>query len=115
LAPSLLYDTVAERVEGITMAWDPQAVKDALDLEMHPIQDEPSKSYTDVAESMLEENLPAAVQSLVWMSLWSENESYRYKASVYIIDRVLGRTTDKPLKVEDSEDVLKKLLAGVVN
>ena len=64
------------------------------------------------AERILQENLPAVVQSVVKLSRAAESENVRLSAAKYIIDRNLGKITDPALPKED--DPTRRLLDGVV-
>lgn len=91
--------------------WDPDAVKQAIDMEL---QFGDSSTSESLALSTLRKNAAFAADSIAYLATHSENESIRLKASQYILDRVMGRITDTPI-TSGSEDVYTKLVEGVVN
>jgi hypothetical protein len=90
--------------------WNPEAIKQALDLELHPVQGEDPVDVLALARKKLKDALPFAVDSLVWLACYSENEAQRSKAATYIVDRVFGRVDASPLERADEEDELKALI-----
>lgn len=98
-------------------SWDPDAIKQALDLELNPVQGEPDKEPRDIGRKKMLDNAALVVDSVVWLALYSDNEGTRLNASKYLIDRVYGRMTDVPLPDgETVEDNLTKLIkAAKVN
>jgi hypothetical protein len=91
-------------------AWNPKRALAALAGERDLAGED--KSMTQVAETLLEENLPQAVLAIVHMSQHSPNERIRLNAAQYIVDRNLGKITDQGM-VGDS-DPLERLLGACV-
>lgn len=91
--------------------WDPEAVKEALDLEMKYHDD---KTPEAVATQKLKNSAAYAADAIIHLAIYSENESIRLKAATYITDRVMGKITDQPLGAGSKGDLLKQLLDGVV-
>lgn len=92
------------------MHWNPEKVKQAIDMEMHVNGKKPE----EVATKKLREALPAAVEALVQVALYSDNETLRCKAAQYIIDRNMGRVTDVPMGYKGS-DPLTNLVEEIVS
>lgn len=54
----------------------------------------PTETDHDRAKRILDEAAPVAAMSIVQLSRLASNENLRYRASVYILDRVLGVAKD---------------------
>lgn len=92
--------------------WDPEAVKQAIDMDLH-LGDGASTSE-QLAIKRIRDNAAFAADSIVYLAMHSENESIRFKAAQYILDRVMGRVTDTPI-TESTEDAYSRLMEGVVS
>lgn len=102
--------------------WDPVEVEQVLEAERsyHAQCDEdgneiPSTrpSYPEMSRRKLRDNCALAVESIVWLSRFSDDERLRFKASKYIVDRVMGKT-DKKAMSGSGGDLLQELVSGVV-
>lgn len=103
-------------------AWDPQAVKHAIDLQLD--YDAPESQSAEAAEALrrmgsealarnkAREAAPVAMDAIIHLATYAENESLRFKAASYIVDRVLGRITDVPMDASaiNEDDPLTKLV-----
>ena len=94
--------------------WNPSEIQEALDLELHPVEGEKPKSPEDVARKQMIESVPMAMQSIMHVAFYGESEANRLKASQYLVDKVLGRTTDMPIGHADKKQALDRFLEGVV-
>lgn len=99
--------------------WDPVRVKQAIDLElnfgsMDPSDTDSSPNTTPetLAKDHARRSLPVAMDSIIHLATYSENEGLRLKAATYLVDRVLGRITDTPIysDVDDDTDPLVRLV-----
>jgi hypothetical protein len=95
--------------------WDPEAVKQALDMELNPVQGEPAKTPEQVSRSKLTEAVPLAADVLLHIMLYSENEGMRWKSAVEVLNRVLGKATDVPLGAANKDGELEKFMKKVVS
>jgi len=91
-------------------AWNPKRALAALAGERDLAGNE--KSMTQIAEGLLEENLPQAVIAIAHMAQHSPNERIRLSAAQYIVDRNLGKITDQGMVGES--DPLESLLGACV-
>jgi len=94
-------------------AWDPVRVKQAIDMELNFNTDSGSDAPTHetLAKSKARNALPVAMDSIIHLAVYSDNETMRFKAATYLVDRVLGRVTDVPMYNEiDDDDPLTKLV-----
>src|SRR5689334_1601338 len=66
--------------------WLPEAMIDALITERAV---EPEMSDEEYARLILMRSAPKAAQSVAWLSMYSNNEQIRLKASQFILDGVL--------------------------
>lgn len=96
--------------------WDPEAVKLALDqdIHLHTGEDGKAPTYESMAKTKLRENVPLAVSTISHIMLYSDNESLRARCAQYIIDRVIGKVTDVPLVTSGDDDALRQMLEGVL-
>lgn len=92
--------------------WDPEAVKLAIDMELE--FSEGQSSAEKLAMRKIRDSSAFAADAIVYLASHSENESIRFKAAQYILDRVMGRITDTPI-TESTEDAYTRLMDGVVN
>lgn len=101
--------------------WDPIRVKNTIDMELN--FGSPSLTGGDseaeltnttpeaIAKDHARRSLPVAMDSIIYLATYSENESLRLKASTYLVDRVLGRLGDTPIEnVVDDTDPLTQLV-----
>jgi hypothetical protein len=95
--------------------WDPESIKQALDLEMHPVDGEAQRSHEDVARSRLRESAGLVAEGLLHTAIYGENESNRLKAQMWVLDRLFGRITDQPMGDPNKDDVLRDLVNSVYN
>ena len=97
--------------------WDPDAIKQALDMDLHMDTDENgnSPSLESMTKDKLRHNAPLAVSVLSHIMLYSDNEPLRARVAQYMIDRVIGKITDTPLVTTGDDDVLKQLVESVVS
>lgn len=79
----------------------------ALEREVHDF------THEDQARKIFRENVSHAAYAICEIAMHSENERIRLDASKYVVERVLGRTTDQGL-TESIEDQVQKFLTGVV-
>lgn len=95
--------------------WVPeQAVKNiSFEREMHP-----DESYSGLARRLLEENLPAAVMSIIHLAMNSPEEAIRLRAASYMTDQMLGSAKSSPGETTGSrepwEHVYDAVLADAV-
>jgi hypothetical protein len=93
--------------------WDPRAVEQVLNLEMHPVDGEPAKKPQAIAKQTLIDNVALVAYGLVYTAIHSENENLRTKAQMYIIDRVFGKVTDIPIDAAADVDKVTKMFESV--
>lgn len=91
--------------------WNPESVRQALDLELHPIDGEEPITHTSLAERILKESAPEAATVLRKLALYAETESLRARCSMYLLDRVFGK---EPIETPESEDALRKFVESAV-
>lgn len=95
------------------MEWNPEQIKLAIEQDMIPTAGEAEPTYMGVAQDRLTSALPFAVDTLVYLCTYSQNENMRYKAATAIIDRVMGRAdADGLLKTEEKTTL--EQFAGIV-
>ena len=92
--------------------WNPDAVKQAIDLEMIGEEGQPPPTYEGVTEEKLKAAAPYAAEALVRTVLYSENESMRFKAATYLLDKVLGKAPEG-IATSEAKTTLEKF-AGIV-
>jgi hypothetical protein len=99
--------------------WDPIRVKNAIDMELNfgsLTEGESESELTNstpeaIAKDHARRSLPVAMDSIIYLATYSENETLRLKASTYLVDRVLGRITDTPIEnIVDDTDPLTQLV-----
>lgn len=97
--------------------WDPQSVKQAIDMELEfgtvSVDDSTSHITSEgLARNKARAATPVAMDSIIHLATYSENESIRLKAATYIVDRVLGRIGDVPMDINsiDTDDPLTRLV-----
>lgn len=95
------------------MDWNPDEVRNAIELELIGEEGEPLPSVEGVAEDKLTKAAPIAAEAMVRLLLYSENESMRYKASAYVLDRVFGKITEEGLSSAGIKSTLEQF-AGIV-
>ena len=55
----------------------------------------PSESPEEMAKQILQENLIPSVNTLVNLAAFAENDRIRFEAARYVIERNLGKLTDR--------------------
>lgn len=70
------------------------------------------ESEADAAKRIFKQSLLPAVQSIVQIAQYSNNERLRYTAAQYVVERNIGRLQDTPPEMGD--DPLDRLLASCV-
>lgn len=109
--------------------WNPDEVMKALDMEMYvnssdidedgnPISTGAAQlkgKYEDVSKRKLQEAAPLAVDRLLHIMMYTDNEPLAAKCAQYVVDRVIGRVTEKPLIGSGEDDLLRQLVTGVVS
>ena len=105
--------------------WDPQEVKRSIDMQLN--FDDPDlpvdtrNEPTALARAKAKAAVPVAMDSIIYLATYSENESIRLKSATYLIDRVFGRVTDMPMDasmVDDSDpltQLVKKAMSSGAN
>jgi len=71
----------------------------------------PEMSHEDLAQHIFEENAAMAAQSIVTLAAGSTNERVRLSASVYVVERILGKAPVSPSTVKAPWE---KLLASTI-
>lgn len=95
--------------------WDPEQVKNALDLEMHGFE---TPDPTALAKERLVDAVPLAVESIVHLAVYSENEGIRSKNAQYIIDQVFGKANADGMtggKKDELVELLNSLTTSAKN
>ena len=77
--------------------WDPDSIIDSLAEEKRVFD----MSDTQIAERVLRENVAKCAHAIVHIALRSPDPKLRYDASKYVVERVLGRTTESGLMRHD--------------
>ncbi|MCA1806523.1 MAG: hypothetical protein LC687_01470 [Actinobacteria bacterium] len=109
--------------------WDPIATKRAIDMELEfgspsfyrtegaDAEADTSTPISRLTSEALARNkaraaAPVAMDAIIHLATYSENEQLRFKAASYLVDRVLGRITDVPMdgSALDESDPLTKLV-----
>jgi len=94
--------------------WNPDSIRAALDLELHPVEGEKTLSPEKLAEKKFNDAAPLAADALIHLALYSDNEQMRYRAATYINDRVLGKsTTESANAVREAKTGLEALTSVV--
>ena len=92
-------------------AWDPKAALKSLAADAHLELGEGGDERT-LSERLLKENAPQAALAVVHLAQNAQNDTVRFKAASYILDRVMGRVG--PDGFFDGRDPFEKLLADCV-
>jgi hypothetical protein len=111
------FDTGKEGRAMSRKQWDPDEVTRILDMERHPVQGVGSINDIELTKKQLKENGPLAAYVVTHLMMNSENETLQFKCATYVLDRLLGRSTDTPLDGVGSigiEDKLRDLVSGTV-
>ena len=95
--------------------WDPLGTKQAVDLELNFDASGEEGPTAATAEALARKKargaVPVAMDSIIYLATYSENESLRFKAAQYLVDRVLGRISDTPMfNTIDEDDPLTQLV-----
>lgn len=90
--------------------WDPDEVVANLKLETESFD----ITHEELAKRKLRDNAAFAADAIIWLAMYSDNESMRFNASKYIVERVLGKNSDMGLE-DQGEDVFERLLADCVS
>ena len=113
------------KVVIMTQSWDPAAVRQAIDLELdyntpeHFAGAPPGTAEAikrvgaeALARNKAREAVPVAMDAIIYLATYGDNETLRLKAATYIVDRVLGKITDVPMDANaiDDDDPLTKLV-----
>ena len=93
--------------------WNPDDIKQAIDLELIGEEGKPPPTVEGVAEQKLVDAAPFAAEALVRLVMYSENEGTRFKAATYIIDKVFGKTGDGGIVKSDEKTTLEQF-AGII-
>jgi hypothetical protein len=95
--------------------WNPEETLKALELQ-RDVESEGDvlDDYITLAKKNLRSAVLGAVDSIRWLSMYSENESVRLRASQYLVDQVIGKSSDAPLSGVAGSDSLGDLVRGVV-
>jgi len=94
--------------------WNPESVRQAIDLEMHGEAGKKAPTYETLAEEIIIESLPMAAHVMRHLAEFSQNENMQYKAASYILDQGLGRSTDEGKGKKDALTSLEKLVNTAV-
>lgn len=86
--------------------WDPEAALASAEEESKIFD----KTLPQLAQTKIEESVTAAVDSMRWLALFSNNDNTRFRAAAYLIDRAFG-----PMKAGDggvtTKDPLEEMMA----
>jgi hypothetical protein len=97
--------------------WNPEEIKQALDMELNPYLDENGntvkRSSEAYAAKRLKENAAFATEVLIDAMQYGD-DSLRVKAATEILNRVFGKVTDQPMSSGTKDSALGKFLDGVV-
>jgi len=77
--------------------WDPDNIIDSLADEKRVLE----LSDVDAAEKILKENVGRAAHAIVHIAVRSPDPKLRFDAAKYVVERVLGRTTESGLIKQD--------------
>lgn len=105
-----MSDIVPEHVpaEDVTLdVWNPREALSSLESERTKLEE---ITATDSAERIFRDALPLAAKSIVHLAAYSNNESLRFKAAVYVAERNLGRIQDAPPLTPPEDDPFTKLV-----
>lgn len=90
--------------------WEPDKIIDALAEEKSAFE----LSDPALAEKILKENSAMCAQGIVRIAIHSPNEKMRFDAQRYVLDRVLGRITEKGLNTAKNtfEEIMEHVQVG---
>jgi len=89
--------------------WDPEELARLVKLECETM----GKSPEQLANDKLIENVAFAVDSIVWLAMYSDTETTRFTAAKYIVEQVIGKADTMGVAAEKT-DVFERIMQGVV-
>lgn len=87
--------------------WDPDNIIDSLADEKQILE----LSDVEAAEKILKENVGRAAHAIVHIAVRSPDPKLRFDAAKYVVERVMGRTTESGLMKQD--DMYSDLLNDI--
>lgn len=93
--------------------WNPQDIKDALDLEAIGEEGKPPPDAEGIAKDKVYQSAPIMTEAIIHLALYSDNENMRFKAASYLLDRALGKVTDQPVRATDAKTQLERFAENV--
>ena len=73
----------------------------------------PNETDVQIAQRLFTENAPHAAKRIIELGRRANSERTRLDANKYIVDRVLGRLTDKGFNFADKDDPFTQLYEAV--
>jgi hypothetical protein len=73
----------------------------------HRVMGRDGDTYEQQAARLLQEALPGAVLAVTHIAQYSQDEALRFRAAAYVVDRNLGRITDRGVASDDTTDPLE--------
>lgn len=89
--------------------WDPETLANLIRKECEVFDKTPEQLATD----KLMENIAFAVDSIVWLAMYSDHERTRFDAAKYIVEQVMGRADTSGISGQ-STDVFEELFNEIV-